>query len=52
VDIIVSLSVFIRVLAVPVDGDLQATLGSGLDQLVDGFLDLLLDVVHYRSPPW
>src|SRR5829696_3209038 len=36
--------------AVLVDGDLQATLGAGLDQLVDGFLDLLLNVVHDRFP--
>jgi len=33
-------------IAVPVDGDLQAPLGARLDQLVDGFPDLLLDVVH------
>src|SRR5215217_4299367 len=36
--------------AVLVDGDLQATLGFGLDQLVDGFLNLLLNVVHDRFP--
>jgi hypothetical protein len=39
-------------LAVAVDGDLQAPLGPGVDQPVDGFLDSLLDVVHDRTPPW
>ncbi len=36
--------------AVSVDGYLQTPLGSGLDELVDGFLDLLLKVVHDRVP--
>src|SRR4028119_1833298 len=36
--------------ALPVDRHLQTPLGSGLDNPVDGFLDLLLDVVHDRSP--
>src|SRR6266566_2114491 len=35
-----------HLLAVPVHGHLQAALGSGLDQLVDGLLHLLLKVVH------
>jgi hypothetical protein len=35
----------------PVYGDLQTPLGSRLDQLVDGFLDLLLKVFHDRVPP-
>jgi hypothetical protein len=33
-------------LAVPVYGDLQTHLGSGLDEHIDGFLDLLLKDVH------
>src|SRR5215208_6056308 len=41
-----------HLLAAPVDGDLQSPLGSGLDQLVEGLLDSLLNVGHYRSPPW
>jgi hypothetical protein len=36
--------------ALPVDRHLQTPLGSGLDQIVDSFLDLLLDVVHDRFP--
>jgi hypothetical protein len=39
-----------HLLALLVDGDLQAPLGARLDQLFDGFLDLLLDVVHERLP--
>jgi hypothetical protein len=31
--------------------DLQAALGPGLDQLVDGLLNLLLNGSHDRSPP-
>jgi hypothetical protein len=36
--------------AVVVHCHLQAALGSGLDQLVDSFLDALLNGVHDRSP--
>ena len=39
-----------HLLAMLVDGDLQTPLGSGLDELVDGFLDLLLNVAHDRCP--
>jgi hypothetical protein len=39
-----------HLLTVPVDGDLQAPLGSRFDQPVDGFLDLLLKVVHDPIP--
>jgi len=39
-----------HLLAVPVDGDLQAPLGPRFDQPVDGFLDLLLKVVHDLIP--
>src|SRR5215217_9358448 len=38
-------------LTIAVDGDLQTLLGSGLDEPVDGLLDLVLDVGHDRSPP-
>jgi hypothetical protein len=31
--------------------DLQTTLGPRLDQLVESFLDVLLNVAHDRSPP-
>jgi hypothetical protein len=37
-------------LAMPVHGDLQAPLGSILDQPVDLFLNLLLGTVHKRFP--
>jgi len=37
-----------HLLAAPVGGDLDAALGSRLDQLVDGLLDLLLHVAHDR----
>jgi hypothetical protein len=33
-------------ITMPVEGALQAPLGTRLDQHVDGFPDLLLDVVH------
>jgi hypothetical protein len=39
-----------HLLTVPVYGNLQAPLVSRVDQLVDGFLDLLLSVVHDRFP--
>jgi len=39
-------------LAVPVDGDLQTPLGTGFDEIVDGFLDLLLKVIHDRIPSY
>jgi hypothetical protein len=31
---------------------LQTPLSSGLDESVDGLLDLIPDVVHDQSPPW
>jgi hypothetical protein len=37
-------------LALPIDGDLQAPLGPGLDKLVNGFLDSLLKVVYGLVP--
>ena len=39
-----------HLLAVAVDGYLHAPLRPGLDQRVDGFLDLLLDAGHVLSP--
>jgi hypothetical protein len=36
--------------ALVVDGDLQSPLSPGLNQLVDGFLDSLLNVGHDQSP--
>ena len=39
-----------HLLAVPVDGDLQTPLGSGLNQLVDDFLYLILNIGHDPTP--
>jgi hypothetical protein len=39
-----------HLLAVAVDGDLDASLGAGVDQLVDDLLDVLLQLAHASQP--